>query len=148
MTDHDAEPATEARTNAGNGEDTERTLEADIERLRGELDAIVGELDRRRHEAFDVRLQVRRHPGVVATVGAAAVVLLISGVAAWRSSRRRQQSMLVRLHNLGRAVAILSEDPERLARTLEGKPQPGTAILSAATGLAGAAARRAILGAR
>ena len=130
----------------GSGEATERALESEITGLRDDLDAMVGELDRRRHEAFDVRLQLRRHAGVVAAVGGVAVVLVVAGFAAWTASRRRQERLLVRLQNLGRVVAIMARNPERLERALEGKPQPGTAIASAIASIAGAAGRRAIMG--
>ena len=126
------------------GERAERALESDIERLRGELDGMVGELDRRRHEAFDLRLQLRRHAGVVATVGGVAIGVAIAGIAAWASARRRQDRLLVRLQNLGRAVAIMARHPDRLERALEGRPQSGTAVASALIGMAGEAGRRAI----
>lgn len=139
---------TRADRKDGDGEDVERALESEIEGLRGELDGIVGELDRRRHEAFDLRLQLRRHKGFVTGVGIVAAVLVVAGVAAWMQSRRRQDRLLVRLQNLGRAVATMSRHPERLERALEGRPQPGPAITSALAKIAGAAGRRAILGAR
>jgi hypothetical protein len=62
-----------------------RVLEKDVEHLRTRLDRSLAELDRRRHELTDVRLQVRKHPRVAA--GAAGlVVLLLGGVAfgVWR----------------------------------------------------------------
>jgi hypothetical protein len=147
MNGRDAERAT-ANGGERDGEETERAIESDIERLRGELDGMVGELDRRRHEAFDVRLQARRHAGLVAAVGAVAVVLTVAGFAAWTSSRRRQDRLLTRLQNLARVVVAMSRHPERLERAMEGRPQPGTAVASALASVAGAAGRRAILGAR
>jgi hypothetical protein len=128
------------------GQDDERAIESEIVRLRGDLDGIVGELDRRRHEAFDVRLQLRRHSGLVAAVGGVTIVLVVAGVAAWSASRRRQDRLLVRLQHLARAIAIMSRHPERLERALEGQPQPGTAITGALASIASAAGRRAILG--
>jgi hypothetical protein len=146
MNDRDAERATGNGRDERDGEDTERALESDIVRLRTELDGMVSELDRRRHEALDVRLQLRRHAGLVATVGTVALVLAVAGIAAWTSSRRRQNRLLVRLQNLGRAVAIMSRHPERLERAMEGRPQPGTAVTAALANIAGAAGRRALLG--
>ncbi len=62
-------------------------LERQIEGLRGELSGLVGELDRRRREAVDIPLQIRRHP-----LSFAAVVLsaagLIAGIVALRRRRR------------------------------------------------------------
>ena len=79
------------------GEATERAIEQDIDRLRDQLDGMVGELDRRRHEALDVRLQLRRHGTAVATVGVVATVLVVGGFVAWRNARRRQDQLLVHL---------------------------------------------------
>ncbi len=146
MNDGEAE-RTAPRRGADDGEDTERALESDIERLRSELGAMVEELDRRRHDAFDVRLQLRRHAGLVAAVAGGAVVLLVAGLVAWTSSRRRQDRLLVRLQHLGRAVAIMARHPERLERALEGRtPTPGAAVGSALAKVAGAVGQRAILG--
>jgi hypothetical protein len=147
MNGGDAPRAAADRKDDG-GEDTERVLESEIGRLRDDLDAMVGELDRRRHEAFDVRLQLRRHAGVVAAVGGVAVVLVVGGIAVWTASRRRQDRLLVRLQNLARAVAIMSRHPDRLERALERRPEPATAITSALASVAGAAGRRALLGSR
>ena len=57
-------------------------LERDVERIRDSMAGIVSELDRRRHELFDWRLQLRRHKlgigllagGVVLLLGTAMVV--------------------------------------------------------------------------
>jgi hypothetical protein len=141
-------PRTVDERKDGGGEDAERALESEIGRLRDDLDAMIGELDRRRHEALDVRLQLRRHSGVVAAVGGVAVVLVLAGFAAWTASRRRQDRLLVRLQNLARAVVIMSRNPARLERALEGRAQPGAAVASAIATVAGAAGRRAILGPR
>jgi hypothetical protein len=131
---------------AATGEREEQALESQIVHLRDELGEIVGEIDRRRHEAFDLRLQMRRHAGVVAAIGGVALVLAIGGFAVWRASRRRQQNVLERVQNLGRAIAIMARNPDRLERALEGRPQPGTAAVTALAKLAGAAGQRAILG--
>ena len=82
------------------GEATEQAIERDIDRLRGRLDGMVGELDRRRHEALDVRLQLRRHATAVATVGVVAAVIVVGGFVAWRNARRRQDRLLVHLGQL------------------------------------------------
>jgi hypothetical protein len=106
----EAEPT---RGDSGNerGAEAERALESEIERLRTEIDAMVGELDRRRHEAFDVRLQMRRHAGLVVAVGSAAVMLALVAGAAWTSSRRRQDRLHLRVGILARAVDALSRRP-------------------------------------
>jgi hypothetical protein len=104
----DAKPGDGAAAPA-EGEAAERAIEQEIEGLRGRLDGVVGELDRRRHEALDVRLQVRRHSTAVATVGVVAAVLVVGSFVAWRNARRRQDRLLVHLGRLivdaGRRVA-------------------------------------------
>jgi hypothetical protein len=145
MNEHQVDRRTDERK--GDGQDTERALESDIERLRGELDGMVSELDRRRHEALDLRLQLRRHSGVVAALGVVAVLVSVVGVMAWSASRRRQDRLVDRVQNLARAIAIMSRNPDRLERALEGKRPAGSAVTSAIAKLAGAAGQRAILGA-
>jgi hypothetical protein len=54
----------------------------EIEEVRGRLDALADELDRRRHAALDWRLQLRRH-ALGLTMTALAVVVIAAGVA-WR----------------------------------------------------------------
>ena len=68
-----------------------RKIEREIEHLRTRLDRSLAELDRRRHELADLKLQVRKHPRVVA--GAGIVVLgLLGGVAfaIWRSKKSEE----------------------------------------------------------
>jgi len=106
----EAEPTVDDSRNES-GAEAERALESEIERLRTEIDAMVGELDRRRHEAFDVRLQMRRHAGLVVAVGSAAVMLALGAGAAWISSRRRHDRLHLRVGILARAVDALSRRP-------------------------------------
>src|SRR3954470_23824622 len=59
---------------SAHGADSESArLRADIDATPQRLEGLLGELDRRRREAFDVRLQMRRHP--VAFAFAAALAL-------------------------------------------------------------------------
>ena len=57
-----------------------RYLGAEIAELREELGGLVEELDRRRHDLLDVRLQLRRHV-VAATVTAMAIIGAVVGLA-------------------------------------------------------------------
>ena len=57
-----------------------RYLGAEIAELREELGGLVAELDRRRHDLLDVRLQLRRHV-VEATVTAVAIIGAVVGLA-------------------------------------------------------------------
>ena len=97
------------------GKKPAREIEREIEHLRSRLDRSLSELDRRRHELTDVRLQMRRHPQVFIGAGAAAA-LLVGGVAfaLWRSSKRKeipQKAKRMRIA-FGRAV----DQPEKVAR--------------------------------
>jgi hypothetical protein len=72
-------------------------LRTEIDDTRDELGVFVSELDRRRHEVMDIKLQVRKHP-VVALVAVAAAVgigLALAGavvvlVRAARGTRKRR----------------------------------------------------------
>lgn len=92
-----------------------REIEREIEHLRTRLDRSLAELDRRRHELTDVKLQLRRHPQIA--IGAGAAVALIAGgvaFAVWRSRKREelpQKARRVRIA-FGRAV----DKPEKVAR--------------------------------
>ncbi len=115
-----------------------RQVAGEIESLRLELGALLGELDRRRRELFDVGLQVRRHPVAVA-VGAAAAALLAGGLlAVVVRGRRERRRPAVRARETRRALARLLEHPHRVAA----RPGIGEAILAAAGTAAGAALAR------
>jgi hypothetical protein len=92
-----------------------RTLEAEVDRVRDELTSLVAELDRRRHELFDVKLQVRRHAGPVA-LSLLAIGATAAGAMALRVRRaRRARALPARGRRIGRAVGRLLEQPERVA---------------------------------
>ena len=92
-----------------------REIERDIEHLRTRLDRSLAELDRRRHELMDIKLQMRRHPAVF--IGAGAVVVLALGgigFAIYRSRKREevpQKAKRLRIA-IGRAV----DEPHKVAR--------------------------------
>ena len=121
-----------SRLNNGNGKSTEeprppREIERDIEHLRTRLDRSLAELDRRRHELTDIKLQMRKHPAVF--IGAGAVVVLAMGgvgLAIYRSRKREelpQKAKRLRIA-FGRAV----DQPQRVAR---GEPPAWEEILTA-----------------
>jgi hypothetical protein len=92
-----------------------REIERDIEHLRSRLDKSLAELDRRRHELTDVRLQMQRHPGVF--IGAGAVVaLMVGGVAfaVWRSHKREQLPQKAKRLRIAMRRAV--DDPKKVAR--------------------------------
>jgi len=73
-----------------------REIEREIEYLRTRLDRSLAELDRRRHELTDIRLQMRKHPAVFIGAGVA-VALMLGGVGLPRvktSSRNTNRAAL------------------------------------------------------
>jgi hypothetical protein len=134
----------EIATRDGEGDTDPQEIERQIETLRAELGALVRELDRRRHEVLDVRLQLRRHAGGIALALACLAAVVAGGVAIAGHRRRRANSPRVRAANLVRALAVLSEeDPDALRRALEGRPRPSA--LGALTKLATLAAPRLLV---
>lgn len=90
------------------GRESDR-LRVDIDATHRRLEGLLGELDRRRREAFDLKLQMRRHP-VVFAVGAALVLAALGGgtsLAVMRMQRRRRHrhSPTARLYHLWRISA-------------------------------------------
>jgi hypothetical protein len=96
--------------------------EADVGRVAGEIDVLrhelgglVAELDRRRREAFDLRLQVARHPVLVASVATVAA-LVVGGVIALlvREARHRRRP-ITRAREVKGALARLVANPRQVA---------------------------------
>jgi chromosome segregation ATPase len=83
-------------------------LEQQIRELRAELGELVHELDRRRHAAFDVREQLRRHPGAVAVV--AGSIALIVARRVWVVRSRNVRGTLARAMDVARVVAVLAKE--------------------------------------
>jgi hypothetical protein len=104
-----------------------RKVDGELDRLRGELGTLVAELDRRRHEAFDIGLQVRRHPTVVAVAAAAAALVVGGLVAIAVRSRRRARRPSVRARETRRALGRLLDHPDRVAA----EPNLGAKVLAA-----------------
>ena len=115
-----------------------RQVSGEIDTLRDELGRLVAELDRRRHELLDVKLQVRRHPGVV-IVAAGAAALLLGGLVGMAIRKRRQQARpTTRVREARRALARLLDHPERVAA----EPNVAIKIATAAGVAAGSAVAR------
>jgi hypothetical protein len=112
-----------------------RELEREVEHIRNDMTDVVRELDRRRHDLFDWRLQLREN-ALALGVGVISVVCVMGGIialTAWRARRRRRPLVRLRMYQeaLGRMVA----HPERVAR-----PQPGVGKKTLAAAATGAAA--------
>ena len=143
MTPEPIRPTTRPKV-SGDGAAPPQEIELEIESLRTDLADLMGELDRRRHEALDLRLQVRRHALLVGVAAGTVVLGLVAAVALRSHARQRRERMLTRVENLGRALAIASKDPDKLVRAMEQTRDPSTSILSALARIAGAAGQRIV----
>lgn len=131
----------DAKASAMSPRQTAQQLETEIEALRDELEPLVAEVDRRRHELLDVKLQLRRHAWQIALAGAGVIAVTASLV--WLGVRRapRRPSLLSRASRLREGVARMIDRPERVAadRTLAGKM-----LTAAATAALSATAKKAV----
>jgi len=119
-------------------------IERDIESLRAELGELVGELDRRRHEAFDLRLQLRRHASLIVAVAALGGVVVFAAYGVSRYARRRRAQPQARAQDLARVLAILARHPGRVERMVEWRSLPATALSAALGRIAAAVGERTI----
>jgi hypothetical protein len=108
-------------------------LGAEIATVREDLDVLLAELDRRRHDLLDVRLQLRRH--AKATV---LTTLALAGVAAgavWLSVGRRGRRLTAGAGRLPGAISGVTEQPGRAtaAATMAGKVVTAAASAAAAS---------------
>jgi hypothetical protein len=106
-----------ARVNGNGKAETRppREIEHDIEHLRTRLDRSLAELDRRRHELMDVRLQMRKHPRVFIGAGAV-VVLMLGGVAFAVYRSRKREELPQKARRLRIAVGRAVDEPHKVAR--------------------------------
>jgi hypothetical protein len=103
-------------------------IEGEISDIRGRLDQSLAELDRRRHEATDVKLQIRRHPAVVAAAGGV-VLLLLGGVAYAIWAARQRERPVSKAKRLRLAVGRMIDEPQKVAKA---EPTVPEKILAAA----------------
>jgi len=106
-------------------------LAQEIREIRQDMTDVVVELDRRRHEVLDWRLQLKNHLGVVLV--AAVGLLLVTGgtVGASMWLGRRRQRPLERARRFRRALSRVVAHPELLAQP---RPNIGNKVLGAAAG--------------
>jgi hypothetical protein len=114
-------------------------VSGEIDVLRNELGGLVAELDRRRHEALDLGLQVRRHPIAVAAVATAAALVLGGALALIVHTRRERRRPSTRARETRRALARLFDHPSRVAAEPSIPNKVATAV---AIALATAVAKR------
>ena len=118
-----------------------RQLEGEIAVLRDELTGLVAELDRRRHELTDFKLQARRHAVGAALTGAGLLMSAAGFVwlSAWR--RRQRSTARARMERLREAVSRMVTRPDRVAA----EPGIPAKIVTAAANAAVATAIKKIL---
>jgi hypothetical protein len=122
-------------------QESTRQLDGEIAALREELAGLVAELDRRRHELVDVKLQIRRH-ALGLTLTGVALLATASGfvwLGAWHARRRR--TVLSRFGRLREAVSRVIDRPERVAA----EPGVPARVLTAAANAAVATAIKKVL---
>jgi hypothetical protein len=112
-------------TRNGNGS---QQIEGEISEIRGRLDESLAELDRRRHEATDIKLQIHRHPAAVAVAGGV-VLLLLGGVAYAIWAARQREKPISKAKRLRVAVSRMIDEPQKVAK---GQPTVAEKILAAA----------------
>jgi hypothetical protein len=116
------------RVSANGKAEVPEVIEGRIGLLRHELGDLVAELDRRRHEATDIRLQIKRHP-LIAGAAAVTVAAAVGGIiafAVWNA--RRRERPVERARRARRAMQRLMDDPDHMAR----EPSVTEKILAAA----------------
>ncbi len=101
-----------------------RELGDEITDVRRRIDALVMELDRRRHNMTNWRRHVRRHGGAVA-LGALVIAVSVTApvfLVRLRSRRRRADTLMSRgtqfsekARRLGQALERIADDPDRVA---------------------------------
>jgi hypothetical protein len=115
-----SEPSDDARSDQ---------LQHDIEDIRENIGGLVTELDHRRHDAFNVKRQIRRHGPWLALGGLALVGLIAGGTLLARRRARARRRLPVRAARVAQALVRLVKDPERQAPP---PPSVGLKILAAA----------------
>jgi hypothetical protein len=100
---------------------------------------MVSELDRRRHELFDLRGQITRHAVPLGLTGLALLGLAAGGILLATRRRRNRDALAARSRTLSQALARMSDKPERVASASSPKRWIVTA---AAAALASVVVRR------
>ncbi len=112
------------------------TLEQEVDRIRGNIGALVRELNHRRHDAFDLKLQFRRHTGRLVLVGVAFVALVAGSIALARARLQRRRTIHAKVNRLRTALRRIAAHPERVAERTPNVPRKllaagGSAIAAA-----------------
>ncbi len=97
-------------------------VEKSADRIRGELLETLRELDRRRHQATNVRHQVAQHLGLLIGVGAAALAFALAGIAVGRVRTKTRHSR--RARDRVRGFIRAWDHPQQIANQRPGRPLP------------------------
>lgn len=108
--------------------DNVEKVEHEVETIQRNLGGLVGELDHRRKELFDLKLQLRRHAVPLIVVGSALLALLAAGVTTLIVRRRRRRTLRARAGRFREAIRRMTAHPEQVAET---SPRVGKKIASA-----------------
>src|SRR5262249_48186869 len=108
----------------------------EVDGIRGNIGALVRELNQRRHVAFDLKLQFQRHAGRMVIAGVAVVALVAGGIAYVVARLRRRRSIRARVSRLRAALRRIAAPPERVAEPTPNVSRKllaagGTAVASA-----------------
>jgi len=98
-----------------NGREEVDRLRHEVDGLRGNIGALVRELNQRRHDALDLKLQLRRHPSRLVIAGVTVIALVAGGIAYIVARLRRRRSIKARVLRLREALRRISAHPERVA---------------------------------
>lgn len=99
-----------------------RELGEEITHVRNGLDALVVELDRRRHLVTNLKRQLRRHAGTIAVGAVVVAALVVTPIVLSRTRSRRRRALARhgadlsgKARRLGQALGRIAHDPDRLA---------------------------------
>ena len=99
-----------------NGHGDVARLTHDIDSIRSHLDGLIDELDRRRRDAMNVRLQVRRHPLPIIGSALALAGLVAAGVYLGVARYRQRRRLAFRLRRARRNImrVVTAKSPSSL----------------------------------
>jgi hypothetical protein len=117
------------------------TLEQEVDRIRGNIGALVRELNHRRHDALDLKLQFRQHTARMVLVGVTFVAFVAGGIAYAMARLRRRRTIRAKVNRLRTALRRISAHPERVA---ERTPNVSRKMLAAGGGAIAAAVGKRI----
>jgi hypothetical protein len=132
---------------SNNGHGKVETLEHDVDQIRNNIGELVRELNHRRHEAMDLRLQMHRNPRRLLMIGVMIVGIVAGGIALALNRRRRRHSLRGRAHRLRGAAGHLREAVRRIVAHPERVAERGPSV-ARKVAAAGGGAIASVLGKR